>query len=578
MVDTIRTQADLLTFLHPNIQNAMPDATVLQSQSARDLITSIPFLGSGAYSVITTASESAIQTAMTNASAQGGGTVIVAGGLGAVPITTGLQAKSNVTLIVLPGSYLNITGTANITVLSYSGSSTSAGVAMTGTVTQFTDTGTLSSGTEGMAVDSVGWFERNGTPWQLLRAKSVSGSTLRFYDTFAWSFSTLWTFKRLINPLVNFKFSGEIRNTSNTNANSTAINIQGFVGLNISDAIVTGFTQAASQIGIYLTRGLELTMKNVHMEQCGNYNNTAGLWIASCTKVYIDTLSIDNLTAQPTLFAECCDGSVQNFFLAGGGRSLEIDTLRRFVFKNGLIMGDNTLADDCIAVESQPANVGGMGTAFNSAYLYFDKVQGYNAAGFGLNLFGDGSGPNYYFDCVFLQNNVDVSAAVGDLATYFRDVEYSTSQLTNIANLYISKVGALTYVPTITQSGAPAITWNIADFTHRDNSALVELHGSITATGGAVGNNAIVISLPFNALAAYATREMFIGSGLLTVAATGFVYPFFVKIAPGNGSVVLIPSAVAGAAILALGQTGSGYNAALAAGDTIKLNMEYRRL
>ncbi len=41
MTDTVRTQAQLLSFLHPNIGNAAPDATVLQSQAARDLIVSI---------------------------------------------------------------------------------------------------------------------------------------------------------------------------------------------------------------------------------------------------------------------------------------------------------------------------------------------------------------------------------------------------------------------------------------------------------------------------------------------------------------------------------------------------------
>jgi hypothetical protein len=44
MPDTIRTQAELLSFLHPNIPNAAPDATVLQAQAARDLIVSIPTL------------------------------------------------------------------------------------------------------------------------------------------------------------------------------------------------------------------------------------------------------------------------------------------------------------------------------------------------------------------------------------------------------------------------------------------------------------------------------------------------------------------------------------------------------
>jgi hypothetical protein len=44
MTDTIRTQAELLAFLHPNIGNAAPNATVLQAQAARDLIVSLPTL------------------------------------------------------------------------------------------------------------------------------------------------------------------------------------------------------------------------------------------------------------------------------------------------------------------------------------------------------------------------------------------------------------------------------------------------------------------------------------------------------------------------------------------------------
>jgi hypothetical protein len=45
VVDTVRTQAELLAFLHPNIPNPQPDATVLVSQAARDLIVSIfPYL------------------------------------------------------------------------------------------------------------------------------------------------------------------------------------------------------------------------------------------------------------------------------------------------------------------------------------------------------------------------------------------------------------------------------------------------------------------------------------------------------------------------------------------------------
>src|SRR5690242_21139634 len=47
MTDTVRTLAEFQTLLHPNIKNGMPDATVLQSQTARDLLISIPGLAQG---------------------------------------------------------------------------------------------------------------------------------------------------------------------------------------------------------------------------------------------------------------------------------------------------------------------------------------------------------------------------------------------------------------------------------------------------------------------------------------------------------------------------------------------------
>lgn len=41
MVDTVRTLSYFQSVLHPNIPNAVPDATVLEAQAARDLLISI---------------------------------------------------------------------------------------------------------------------------------------------------------------------------------------------------------------------------------------------------------------------------------------------------------------------------------------------------------------------------------------------------------------------------------------------------------------------------------------------------------------------------------------------------------
>lgn len=156
------------------------------------------------------------------------------------------------------------------------------------------------------------------------------------------------------------------------------------------------------------------------------------------------------------------------------------------------------------------------------------------------------------------QTYIDVSAGISYIYTGSAWIPYS-------------HWGAgYTYTPSWTQTGAVAKTVSPVTEWFREGK---KISGSIymTATGGAtVANSAQNVTTPYTAAVA-GYQE--VGVGHFFDASAGLNYPFTVALAT-TGTFQFITTGAPSNVLL--GQTGSDNNAAVAVGDAITFNFEYR--
>lgn len=523
---------------------------------------------------LTVANEALIQSLMTAISALGGGTVEVAGGLGAITCTTGLIAKSNVFLDIRPGTYLQ--GVNGVNPISYSATAPSGPQTFTGTLTENTIGGTLNVAVSGLAVGDLAQITRtsDARPIQFMRVKTLATTvTPTFESSFAWPYTTAYDLRKVTTRLQNFKFRGEIRGTGTTGA-CRGIDILFFENLDLSEVITRDFAGNANSCAITASNGFGL-----RMDRCRDYDGSASggsyasYQFSNVSDWKVTESSSYTRAGQPFQAVVMVDGYVSGNVWTGGGRTFELDTISGLKVYGDKGTNSGVAGGTGLSIESGAASV------TETRHLSFFGVKYTNCSSYGLETFGGGATDIHFFGCDFRGNNIgaaayDIGLLAGDDEIYLHDTLYGTITVGAAVNAYIYTPKVATYTATVRQSGAlTTVTATQVEYTR--NGAYLDLDFVLTVSNatGAVGANAIEIDLPAAAHANWITNAMDCGGGFLFDSSTGFYYPFRAQVV-ANSRIKLLPTSEYGVAIAYLGA--SLFTDPLAANDIIKGSVRYR--
>lgn len=574
MTDQVRSVSYFLNLLHPNIPNATPDATVLEAQAARDLIVSLTSIVSpGVFVVPTTdypATFAGINAAIVAANALGGGTVYVAGGLGAITYAgTSIAPLDNVKLLIGNGTWLQTSASGGQYMISRSGSLDGGTTTFNATVAIGARAGTLSAPMPTVAKDDLVAIHR-GSAYQIMKVRSISGTAITFYDSFEYAYTTSWTVQKVLLPLQNFTFSGEIRNVSNTTTEVRGIFIQNAENLVLEDVKINGFDQSAiTQVGWGVLHGYNTIIRNMVIRDCGTPGASA-MQLASCTHSTLNNVVAICDNGQPYVMQNCVDLSLVDCVISGGGRCLEIDTVASLRLDNVEIVCMLLASDNAIALES--SNVGIHGIAFHTRDVELNRVD-MSGAQTALNIFDQYIENVRLNNCNFYNNTTDISIPatcvnihVGPECTY---TTYST--LTATSYNYRWQNGT---TPAVYQTGTLVASPTYNRIFRQRTRVDFEMGIIITNAAGAVAA-VIEVDLPGGAAAAGAVGVLqVIGQGEIRIAATGAMHPVLVALSATAGRMKLIDATQAIAAY----QGGAGSTlagVALAVNDIFILSGSY---
>jgi hypothetical protein len=131
---------------------------------------------------------------------------------------------------------------------------------------------------------------------------------------------------------------------------------------------------------------------------------------------------------------------------------------------------------------------------------------------------------------------------------------------------------ALTYTPVITQSGVVTLNAgsSVIRYWQRGDQVTLSFQLVVSAPGGAVANNQITVSLPVAAAVANAD----FGSGWIIRSSTGNRTPTTIEL--GTTAALRMVDDTATTAGLFIGQTGTAFAGALAAGDQLGGTITYQ--
>jgi len=127
--------------------------------------------------------------------------------------------------------------------------------------------------------------------------------------------------------------------------------------------------------------------------------------------------------------------------------------------------------------------------------------------------------------------------------------------------------GWTSYTPTLTQSGA--VTKTVTYAKYEKIGRLVSCNVYLTVTGAGTANAAITVSLPFTA-----ATNVFFGSGYIFDSSLPQIL-MAVVIPSGTTAAQFFDTTQATTGAVSLGQTGTAFAFALAAGDTIAMGLTY---
>lgn len=353
MPDTVRTLAEFQALLHPNIQNGMPDATVLQSQTARDLLLSI---GSLLGEVVVDGSSTfprtraGVQAAVTKAIQLGLTQIRLSSGAYTWDTTTVTISTDNFTVVIDSGA--NITfpaGSSSVSAFTVSRGTVSTSSLLNASVSEGANTATLAAGgvaTTGAVVGSYMWFVGKSTydgvqvNSQVTRIDrgGISGQTLTFADPFYEGFLTTdaATVSRLTDPVKNVSFivNGTFDATGNTGTTTRAISALYTVDFQVNGGRYLNFPAA----GVWVSTGYGTHLLGKrHYENCGNANEDSEVMIWT-TGFHVDNTDHLENANWNTGISWSNGGTAASYRGVGAtsGRAFKISIVSHSVFIGGI--------------------------------------------------------------------------------------------------------------------------------------------------------------------------------------------------------------------------------------------------
>ncbi len=504
--------------------------------------------------------------------------ITVPPGLGGLQLTQELTVPNNIDVDIGDGSWLITAPNLRAFKTASVASSISAGTAFTGTVTEYASEGTLTSGSENLALYDIAAIVRSGVIWQVLKVRDVTGSLIKFYDGFGAPWTTAWKLHKVTPTCTNVRIKGLIKKGSGTAALARAVDIACGVNIDLSGLKTQGFSGHANDAGVVLTG-----CYNINITDSGDLDsgdaNVSGWLVSQSARITVNNLQTDGQSAHfPINFAINTDLKIFGMWNGTGGRTLKLDTNYRVDVFATTGQGNAVATTVGILVHS----TGGLGAPFAGAHYNFFGGGTHNVSEYGFGTAGNGTTDIKLFGGDYSGNNrgaasSDIFIGDGDGPVYLYGVKYGTKVVGTTVEFYEDGVRAYSVTPTVRQSAAlNSVSATIARADKVANRMSFHYVLDVLDATGAVGANDIEIDLPTAAIASWHTRNAPIGSGYLYDASTAFYYPCIVVLSATSGRCKLLPSSVEGVAIAYLGS--SLFNVALAVNDIIEIWGDYDTL